>query len=53
VVDVPPDTELRIWDTDEPSDRGIDGIERMRLIRDDIDVRARALLNELVPTRSI
>ncbi len=24
------------WDTDEPSDRGIDGIERMRLVRDDI-----------------
>nr|WP_277819708.1 low molecular weight phosphatase family protein [Arthrobacter bussei] len=24
------------WETDEPSDRGIDGIERMRLVRDDI-----------------
>ncbi|MHA7181234.1 arsenate-mycothiol transferase ArsC [Arthrobacter sp. MDB2-24] len=24
------------WDTDEPSERGIDGIERMRLVRDDI-----------------
>ena len=27
------------WDTDEPSERGIDGIERMRLIRDDIATR--------------
>ena len=24
------------WDTDEPSTRGIEGIERMRLVRDDI-----------------
>jgi arsenate-mycothiol transferase len=24
------------WDTDEPSERGIEGIERMRLVRDDI-----------------
>ena len=36
VVDVPPGTELRNWDTDEPSERGIEGIERMRLIRDDM-----------------
>ncbi|MBJ7321394.1 MAG: low molecular weight phosphatase family protein [Rhodococcus sp.] len=27
------------WDTDEPSTRGIDGIERMRLVRDDIAAR--------------
>lgn len=27
------------WDTDEPSERGIDGIERMRLVRDDIETR--------------
>jgi len=48
-VEVPPGVELRIWDTDEPSERGIDGIERMRLVRDDIDARIRALLAELVP----
>lgn len=48
-VEVPPDVELRNWDTDEPSERGIDGIERMRLVRDDIDVRVRALLGELAP----
>ncbi|WKD58400.1 Arsenate-mycothiol transferase ArsC1 [Corynebacterium capitovis DSM 44611] len=37
------------WVTDEPSLRGIEGMERMRLIRDDIDVRVRGLLRELVP----
>ena len=50
VVEVPPGTELRNWDTDEPSERGIDGIERMRLVRDDIDARVHALLSELAPT---
>jgi arsenate-mycothiol transferase len=29
-------TAFENWDTDEPSERGIDGIERMRLVRDDI-----------------
>jgi arsenate-mycothiol transferase len=48
-IDVPDGTELRNWDTDEPSERGIDGIERMRLIRDDIDSRVRALLDEFAP----
>ena len=35
------------WDTDEPSERGIDGIERMRLVRDDIAARAADLLDRL------
>jgi arsenate-mycothiol transferase len=35
------------WDTDEPSERGIDGIERMRLIRDDIASRVQQLVTEL------
>src|SRR5699024_5477912 len=35
---------IETWVTDEPSDRGIDGIERMRLVRDDIDARVRGLL---------
>ncbi|ASF12212.1 putative arsenate reductase [Nocardia brasiliensis NBRC 14402] len=35
------------WDTDEPSRRGIEGMERMRLIRDDIASRVQALLTEL------
>ena len=48
-LDVPPGTDLRNWDTDEPSERGIDGVERMRLVRDDIDGRVRDLLLELAP----
>lgn len=43
------------WDTDEPSARGIDGIERMRLVRDDIvarvDALAARLLDSASPTR--
>ena len=35
------------WHTDEPSKRGIDGMERMRLVRDDIDGHVRALLTDL------
>ena len=36
-------TLVQNWDTGEPSKRGIDGIERMRLIRDDIATRVKAL----------
>jgi arsenate-mycothiol transferase len=50
VVEVPANVELRNWDTDEPSERGIDDMERMRLVRDDIDTHVRALLAELAPT---
>ena len=35
------------WDTDEPSERGIDGIERMRLVRDDIAGRVGELTSRL------
>lgn len=35
------------WVTDEPSTRGIDGIERMRLVRDDIASRVSSLVLEL------
>ncbi|MBC7303356.1 MAG: low molecular weight phosphatase family protein [Nocardia sp.] len=35
------------WDIDEPSERGIDGIERMRLVRDDIGDRVVLLLEQL------
>jgi len=35
------------WETDEPSTRGIGGMERMRLVRDDIRARVEALLAEL------
>ena len=40
---------IETWATDEPSLRGIEGEERMRLVRDDIDARVRALLDELLP----
>jgi arsenate-mycothiol transferase len=46
-VDVPAGIAVENWDTDEPSERGIDGIERMRLVRDDIDARVKALAQEL------
>lgn len=36
------------WVTDEPSERGIEGMERMRLIRGDIDTRVRGLISELL-----
>jgi arsenate-mycothiol transferase len=47
VVDAPAGVTLINWDTDEPSERGIDGIERMRLVRDDITARVLALAAEL------
>jgi arsenate-mycothiol transferase len=42
-VDEVDGTEFRTWITDEPSERGIDGMERMRLVRDDIAARVQAL----------
>ena len=45
-------TAVDVWRTDEPSDRGIEGLERMRLVRDDIDRRVRALIAELVDSES-
>lgn len=47
VVDPVPGIEIRNWDTDEPSERGIGGMERMRLVRDDIQARVQALATEL------
>jgi arsenate-mycothiol transferase len=38
-VEPVPGTRFENWDTDEPSDRGIEGIQRMRLVRDDIAAR--------------
>lgn len=40
-------TQFENWDTDEPSERGIDGIERMRLVRDDIAARVTDLADRL------
>lgn len=52
VVEPPPGMRgtIETWITDEPSLRGIDGMERMRLVRDDIDQRVRALAAELTTT---
>jgi len=41
------DTRIEFWDTDEPSERGIEGMERMGLVRDDIQARVRKLYAEL------
>ncbi|WP_149361447.1 arsenate-mycothiol transferase ArsC [Lolliginicoccus suaedae] len=46
IIDDPPATVER-WITDEPSERGITGMERMRLVRDDIDARVRELATRL------
>ena len=40
-------TRFETWDTDEPSERGIDGLERMRLVRDDIAARVEDLLQRM------
>ena len=41
---------LENWNTDEPSERGIDGIERMRLVRDDIAARVDELATRMRST---
>lgn len=46
-VTAPEGVALEVWNTDEPSSRGIEGIERMRLIRDDITDRIRALADRI------
>lgn len=46
-IDRPGRAPIEVWDTDEPSLRGIEGAERMALIRDDITRRVEALLAEL------
>lgn len=48
-LELPADAQgtLDRWITDEPSERGIEGLERMRLVRDDIDARIQALIAEL------
>lgn len=41
---------IETWSTDEPSERGIAGLERMRLVRDDIDTRIQQLVSDLLDT---
>ena len=50
-VDPVPGTRFENWDSDEPSERGIDGIERMRLVREEIAARVADLLDRM-QTRS-
>lgn len=38
---------FEVWETDEPSERGIEGMERMRLVRDDLKARVQKLYTEL------
>ena len=40
-------TPVEVWETDEPSARGIEGTERMRLVRDDIAARVEDLTRRL------
>lgn len=40
--------EVEIWETDEPSLRGIEGRERMELVRDDIHARVKDLKERLL-----
>lgn len=49
-VDMPDDARgtLERWRTGEPSLRGIEGMQRMRLVRDDIDNRVRSLIDEML-----
>ncbi|MDO5628994.1 MAG: low molecular weight phosphatase family protein [Mobilicoccus sp.] len=47
VIEEPGSAPIETWETDEPSTRGIEGAERMRLVRDDIDARVRTLLADL------
>jgi arsenate-mycothiol transferase len=45
-------TTFETWETDEPSERGIEGIERMRLVRDDIAKRVDDFFRRLTKNRA-
>jgi len=47
-VDAPAGVVVENWDIDEPSERGVDGIERMRLVRGDIATRVDELATRLL-----
>ena len=48
-LEMPADAQgtLEQWDIDEPSHRDIHGMERMRIVRDDIDSRVKHLLDTM------
>lgn len=47
VMEAPDDSRVEVWDIDEPSVRGIEGIDRMRLIRDELVDRINDLSRRL------
>lgn len=47
-IDAADGVHIEYWDTDEPSERGIGGIERMRLVRDDIAARVQQLAADMI-----
>ncbi|GMA38953.1 three-helix bundle dimerization domain-containing protein [Mobilicoccus caccae] len=47
VIERPGTAPIEVWETDEPSTRGIEGEERMRLIREDVFARVTALALDL------
>ncbi|KHJ71811.1 low molecular weight phosphatase family protein [Rhodococcus pyridinivorans] len=47
-LDAPAGVVVESWDIDEPSERGVDGIERMRLVRGDIATRVDELATRLL-----
>lgn len=50
-IDQPGAAPIEVWAVDEPSARGIEGEERMRLVRDDIRRRVGTLAAELTTPR--
>lgn len=47
-MDTPAEVATERWETDEPSKRGIEGAERMNLIRDELATRVASLRTELL-----
>jgi len=45
-------TRFESWDTDEPSERGIEGMERMRLVRDDTSRQVAVLYQRLAENQA-
>lgn len=43
--------QIEVWETDEPSLRGIEGRTRMELVRDDIHARVKELKHRLIASR--
>jgi protein-tyrosine-phosphatase len=45
--------QIEVWETDEPSERGIDGMERMRLVRDDLRRHVYELAKDLLGSDTV